>query len=279
MSVRDESQAASLGARMKGYEQATRQVLPRRTYTIIRVDGRAFHTYLKNAQRPFDEDFVVSMQRTGVALCEEMSGAVFAYGQSDEISIVLYDFAATTSQPWLGGNVQKLASVAASIATANFCIEERMAADPPGFYQGSRMIPPRIPGLLPTFDGRVYTIPDPVEVANYFVWRQQDAIRNSVSMAASAHFSEKELDGKSWGQRQDMLFTQKGVNWNAYRPEFRRGWVVARRFDLEIRGMIDDPSCAVPVSNPWEFSGAPLFAAEPKNFLSRMIPDSPSLKG
>lgn len=262
MSARDETALASLGSRMKGYELATRQILPRRTYTIVRVDGRAFHTYLADARKPYDEDFMISMEHTAVALCQEMTGAVFAYGQSDEISILLCDFATIASQSWLGGNVQKLASVSASIASVNFYAQERLSGL-------------RAKTLLPTFDSRVYTVPDPVEVANYFVWRQQDAVRNSVSMAAHFNFTNEELEGKNWGERQEMLYQRCGINWNDYRDDIKRGWIVARRNDLEETWA----STGRPLSesNPWQFTAAPSFVAEPGSFLSRVIPNRPSL--
>jgi tRNA(His) 5'-end guanylyltransferase len=203
------------GDRMKEYEAVTRTVLPRRTYTIVRVDGRAFHTYLKNAKKPFDRTFMGAMQHTAKALCENMSGARFAYTQSDEISVLLTDLD-TKTQPWFGGEVQKIVSVSASIATAAF----------------NEVYGPR-GGTYATFDSRAYTIPDRTEVLNYFQWRQQDAIRNAVSMAAHAHFSHKSLHGVNTDQMQERLFQEKGINFKTeYGDAERRGSLVHKALEF-----------------------------------------------
>jgi tRNA(His) guanylyltransferase len=205
-----------LGTRMKDqYESRTRYYLPRRTYVIIRVDGKAFHTYTRGCEKPFDRGLMGAMDRTAVHMCKNIEGAKFAYTQSDEISILLTDFASDVTQMWFDGNVQKICSVSASLATAafnesNFAIEH-----------GDRHNPA-------CFDSRVFTIPDPTEVCNYFVWRQQDAIRNSIQMAAQAHFSCRQLQKKGCGELLGMLM-EKGVNWNDYCDGFKRGRFIERK--------------------------------------------------
>ena len=110
-----------LGNRMKGqYEDRTRYSLPRRTYTIIRLDGKAFHTFTRNMKRPYDENLMKIMDETAKFLCEEIQGAQFAYTQSDEISLLLTDFEKITTDAWFDGNIQKMVSVAASLATQEF---------------------------------------------------------------------------------------------------------------------------------------------------------------
>lgn len=198
----------ALGDRMKSYEAVTRSVLLPHSYTILRVDGRAFHSYLRNARKPYDLDFMADMQGVAQDLCREASGTVFAYGQSDEISLLLSDVE-PQSQPWFGGTVQKIASVAAGVATAS-------------------LISKRGCDGLPHFDARVFTLPSEVEVGNYFIWRQRDAVRNSVSMAAQAKFSPGQLHGKNSGDMQEMLWSQHGINWNDYPDAAKRGWVVTR---------------------------------------------------
>lgn len=200
----------SLGDRMKTYEAASRYVLPRRTYTIIRVDGRSFHSYLRHAEKPYDFTFIEDMGYVAVTLCEEISGAVFAYHQSDEISVLVQDFDAPGTQAWFGGVLSKVVSVSASTAST------RLYSRRPGV-------------VLPLFDSRAFTIADPSEVANYFIWRQRDAVRNSISMAAQAHFSAKQLHGVNTSQMQEMLWSQKGINWNDYPDEAKRGQVVVKR--------------------------------------------------
>ena len=200
--------SASLGDRMKSYEQVTRAILLPHSYTILRIDGRAFHSYLRHATRPFDSQFTADMQAVGAALCREASGTVIAYGQSDEISLVLSDLA-PQSQPWFGGVVQKMASVAAGVATAAL-IDRRGSTG------------------IPHFDARLFTLPSDLEVANYLIWRQRDAVRNSISMAAQAKFSAKRLHGVNGDQMQDMLWREHNINWNDYPDVHKRGWIVTR---------------------------------------------------
>ena len=193
-----------IGTRMKGqYENRTRFYLPRRTYTILRLDGKAFHTYTRHMQRPYDTTFMNAMDAVMHVMLPEIMGAEFAYTQSDEISILLTDFAKHTTEAWFDGNVQKQVSVAASMATCLF--NQR-------------------PGMSPTamFDCRAFTIPDPVEVENYFIWRQQDAVRNSILMLAQHHYSHKEMHCKNTSVLQDMIHA-KGDNWNDHPARFKRG--------------------------------------------------------
>ncbi|BEL08329.1 hypothetical protein Q0Z83_065200 [Actinoplanes sichuanensis] len=193
----------SLGNRMKTYERVTRTVLPPRTYTLIRVDGRAFHTYLRDSVKPFDLDFIADMDHIARQLCEQVAGTVFAYTQSDEISLLLCDFGGRNTQPWFGGEVQKIVSTVAALATATLCT--------------------RRPGRPATFDARVFTIADPVDVANYFIWRQRDAVRNSIAMAAQANFPHRRLQGVHSGGLQELLWSEAGINWNDYPAGIKRG--------------------------------------------------------
>lgn len=233
-----------LAERMKRYENAYRAYLPRRTYTLMRLDGRAFHTYLRGAQKPFDREFINDMNLVAVRLAEEIQGARFAYVQSDEISLLITDFDTPQSQPWFGGNIAKMLSVSASLASVYLASLRRL-------YTGG----------LPQFDARVWTMSDPVEVANYFVWRQQDAVRNSVQMVGQAHFYHQELKGLSLNQVQEMLWQKKGVNWSAFPSECKRGRLV---MPLPVEG--------------WTVVAAPNFRAEPKNELAQLIPELPTLK-
>lgn len=216
----------TLGTRIKEfYENRTRIKLPRRTYTIIRIDGKAFHSYTKGLQRPFDSGLIEDMDETAKYLCANIQGAKFAYVQSDEISIVLTDFEKLTTDAWFDGNVQKMASVAASFATAKFnqLRRERFEDQRGGFLK---------PPALAHFDARVFTIPTLTEVCNYFVWRQQDCVRNSISSTAQSMFSHKELNGKSTNQMQEMMF-ENGTNWNDFDGKLKRGRVIMKVQDGE----------------------------------------------
>lgn len=196
----------ALGDRMKTYERVTQLNLPRRTYTIIRVDGRAFHTLLRKAEKPFDYEFASAMEYVSTSLCREISGAQFAYTQSDEVSVLVTDFDTIQTQSWFGGNLQKFVSISASIATKAFV------------WRGQ--------GAM--FDSRAFTIPDRTEVMNYFLWRQKDAVRNSINMVAQHHFSHKSLQGLNSDQLQEKLWQEAGVNWSDLHPSQKRGTVVKK---------------------------------------------------
>lgn len=209
-----------MGERMQAYEAAARGILPARLPKIIRIDGRAFHTYTRGMQKPFDDAIYYAATETAVELCREISGAKLAYCQSDEISILITDYDHPGSQPWFGNEVQKMVSVAASIATAVW----------------NRAMERYYPGKLATFDARVFVLPRE-EVVNYFIWRQHDAVRNSINALASAHFSHSRLHGLSLAERQELLFQEKGINW-AHLPQWQKnGWVV-RRFLTEENGAV-----------------------------------------
>ena len=207
-----------IGRRMKrNYEDRTRYMLPRRTYTVIRLDGKAFHTWSKKAGlvKPYDESFAKSIDDAANFLFDESQGAVLAYTQSDEISLVLQDFDKPRTEAWFDGNVQKLASVSASLVTGafNYAVSVNDAA------------PDGTP--LAYFDARVFTIPDKVEVQNYLIWRQQDCIRNSIIGAAQAHFSHKDLHGKSCYDMKAMI-AETTSPWQSYHDRFKFGGLITK---------------------------------------------------
>jgi len=252
---------SALGDRMKRYEATTRTLLPRRTYTILRVDGRAFHSYLRGAAKPFDEPFMADMDAVAEALCTEIAGARFAYTQSDEISILATDFGSHNTEPWFGGVIAKQLSIAASLATA--------------------VLNERRPGSRALFDARVFTISDPVEVANYFLWRQRDAVRNSISMAAQAHFPHERLHGVNGGGMQELLWSEAGVNWNDYPDGCKRGRVAVRRVGRRETSFThrrtQELRTVVAMRSWWEMSAAPHFTTEPDGWLAQVVPPLPSL--
>lgn len=225
----------SLGDRMKNnYENVNRFYLTRRMPVIIRVDMRAGHTFTKGMNKPFDDVFVKTMQDTMKYLCENIQGCVLGYTQSDEISLVLTDYAELTTDAWFGNNLQKMCSVSASMATLTFnkafndnivkYIDNNLDADcgvTKDLTEYTKiLINARNKGAM--FDSRVFTIPKE-EVCNYFIWRQQDSTRNSIQSVGQANFSQRELNGKSCNDIQDMLMTQKSINWNDYATTLKRG--------------------------------------------------------
>lgn len=180
---------ATLGERMKALEQRARMVLPPRTHTIVRVDGRAFHGYTAGLDRPFDAELTAAMDATAIALSTQVSGTVCAYTQSDEISLLLVDYAHLGTQPWLGGVAAKIISLTAAIATAAFAAAH---THPRG----------RGPAL---FDSRAFTIEDPYDVGLYFQWRAKDAYRNAVNMICDAHLGKNSTFEVGTHRRLQML--------------------------------------------------------------------------
>jgi tRNA(His) 5'-end guanylyltransferase len=220
-----------IGDRIKSfYEDRTRFKLTRRTNTVIRVDGKAFKNYTKGLQRPFDQGLMEDMNKTTEYLCQNIQGAKFAYVQSDEISILLTDYDAIDTHAWFDGNLQKMASIAASLATAKFN-QLRMArtcSDSDGDLAEKMLANLEIEQFkLAMFDARVFQIPYQEEAINYFIWRQQDATRNSISSVAQSLYSAKELNGKKTSDMQEMIF-QKGINWNDFTPREKRGSIIRR---------------------------------------------------
>lgn len=203
----------NLNDRMKMYEkfETGRRFLPKLP-VVARLDGRSFHSFTRGLKRPFDERLSNLMVSVTKFLVEE-SNACIGYTQSDEISLVFYSDD-VESQIYFDAKIFKMTSMLASVATAQF----------------NRLLPEFIPektGQLPLFDCRVWSVPSKEEAANVLVWREQDATRNSISMAAQAYYSHKQLNGKNTDDMQEMLF-QKGVNWNDYPAFFKRGVYVQR---------------------------------------------------
>ena len=203
-----------LANRIKNYyEDRSKTFLNRRTITIIRLDGKGFSKFTKGLNKPFDDGFSQDMDATALYLCENIQGAKFAYTQSDEISVVLCDFDNVETDAWFDYNVQKMTSIAASLATSKFnqLRLARMSRGANGYLDVDDLM-----GMtLACFDARVFQVPNIDEMFNAILWRQQDCTRNSISMAASAVYSHKELEKKSSSVKQEMLF-QKGINWNDY---------------------------------------------------------------
>ncbi len=251
----------SIGDRMKErYENRTRMFLPRRTYSIIRVDGKAFHTWTKGFDRPFDLDLMGLMDLVAVTMCEEIQGAKLAYVQSDEISILMTDFESPNTEAWFNGNIQKIVSISAAIATAKFNDAALDAFQNGGIKKFFNMD-------LALFDSRVFTIADRTEVENYFIWRQQDASRNSVQMAARALFSHQECENKNVSQLQDMMMThEKKVNWNDYSAREKRGGLVFKK----PTGVVFDTDPPA-YQTAWLADGAPIFTQE-RQVLRDLIP-------
>lgn len=223
-----------LGTRMKTfYEMIPKTKLMRRIPVIIRVDGKAFHTFTRNFQKPFDDVLIESMQETMKYLCENIQGCVLGYTQSDEITLVLIDYKRLNSSAWFDYEIQKLCSIAASMATMAFnkffFENSKRYMDKYGYpketmikYGDQILAYVKAVNRGAMFDARCFNIPKE-EVTNLIYWRQLDASRNSIQMVGQANFSHKELQNKSCNDIQDMLMTQKGINWNCLPTYQKRG--------------------------------------------------------
>lgn len=206
-----------IGNRMKdNYEHPYRIKMPERIPVIVRIDGKAFHTWTKDMERPFDAQMLAWMIKTATYVLEETHTAQVAYIQSDEISILLHGYKKLDTCSYFNNEIQKIASVMAGLASAKMT---------------------ELSGRLAVFDARCFVIPED-EVNNYFVWRQQDATRNSIQMVARSYYSHKEVHKKNTKELQEMLY-QKGKNWNDLPTMLKRGSCVIRdngewKYDNEI---------------------------------------------
>ncbi len=205
----------SLGDRMKEYERDFRTRLPKRQTQILRADGKAFHTYTRGCEKPFDFKLIDAMDQCAIALCKEIQGAQLAFVQSDEISVLIQYHKKFDSQAWFDRQVQKMVSVAAAIASSEMTVQSANV-----FGEIRRA----------AFDARVFILPE-AEVANYFLWRQNDWTRNSVQMLARSLYSQKKMMNKNNTELQEMIW-QKGQNWNDLPTYLKRGRCILKEVYL-----------------------------------------------
>lgn len=272
-----------LGTRMKTfYEQIPKTKLMRRTPVIIRIDGKAFHTFTRGFQKPFDELLIKTMQETTKYLCENIQGCVLGYTQSDEISLVLVDYQRFETSAWFDYEIQKMCSIAASMATMSFnkffeknveefqnehgypnidCVKY---ADLIGMYLNAVN-----KGAM--FDARVFNIPKE-EVTNCIYWRQLDASRNSIQMVGQANFSHKELQNKSCNDIQDMLMTQKDINWNDFPTYQKRGTCVIKK-EIENKSIgYNNEVRAIEFRTEWFIDkDIPIFKGEGREYIEKLV--------
>ena len=224
----------NLGDRMKGYENIERRYLTKRTPTLIRLDGKAFHTFTRGFKRPFDEVLSNTMHDTTLYLCKNIQGCKIAYTQSDEITILLTDYDDLNTSAYFDKNIQKIASITASMATLAFNkffkLNVEKFIDNPEYKEIISKYKSKFDSAL--FDSRVYNIPKE-EVCNAFIWRQQDATRNAIQMIGQSNFSHKQLQNKNCNQIQEMLFQEKSINFNNFPTKNKRGVCVIKETYLK----------------------------------------------
>lgn len=276
---------SALAKRMKKYEAVPKNTLMRRTPVIIRVDGRAFHTFTKGFQKPFDDVLMRVMQDTMKYLCENIQGCVFGYTQSDEITLILIDYKKLNSEAWFDYEVQKMCSIVASMATMafnRFFMYEYEEFNR-WIYEGSPTDEDKrlndvyynamCKGAM--FDARAFNLPKE-EVTNNIYWRHLDASRNSIQMVGQANFSHRELLNKTCDQIQDMLMTQRGINWNDMGTSYKRGSCCVRNRRFISTSVDGTETCEI--RNPKEPETAwiidndiPIFKGEGRRYIDELI--------
>ena len=237
----------SLGDRIKEfYENRAKTKLVRRMPVMIRLDGRAFHTFTRGFAKPFDKRMTEAMQETTLELCRNIQGCVFGYTQSDEITLILVDYNDIGVSAWFDYEVQKMCSNVASMATLyfnrifhnkvrEFVNEHSKVVNDPQTYGEtlSKSVGDIIKAyqtsveLGAMFDARCFNVPIN-DCCNAVLFRQQDATRNSINSLGQAWFKHKELEGKNTSQVQDMLMEKYGINWNNLTTVDKRGTAVIK---------------------------------------------------
>lgn len=266
---------SDLAKRMKDYESVPKTKLMRRTPVAIRIDGKAFHTFTRGFNKPFDDVLISAMQDTMKYLCENIQGCVLGYTQSDEITLILVDYKRFNSSAWFDYEVQKMCSIAASMATMAFnkAFNEGVWHRNLDYYAAHATMDNPYPQddlgqtyavkaqMGAMFDARCFNIPKE-EVTNLVYWRQLDATRNSIQMVGQANFSHKELQGKSCEKIKEMLITEKGISWEDFHPMYKHG------------------SCCIKVTaetdgvtrSSWEIDkNIPLFIGEGREYIESLI--------
>lgn len=231
-----------LGSRMKEfYENIPKTKLMRRTPVAIRIDGKAFHTFTRGFKKPFDDILIKAMTDTTEYLCKNIQGAKFGYSQSDEITLILIDYQTLNTSAWFDYEVQKICSIAASMATLKFNMAFKEAILNEEWEWKNSLTPQSVEiqeahsNYIATlkkaaqkgamFDARCFNIPKE-EVANLIYWRQLDAMRNSIQMVAQANFPHKELQGLNQEALKEKLHLEKNIIWDNYPIYKQRGTAV-----------------------------------------------------
>ena len=255
------------------YESVPKTKLMRKIPVAIRIDGKCFHKFTEGFEKPFDNLFIKAMQNTMQYLCSNIQGCVLGYTQSDEITLIFTDYEKTDSSAWFGYDVQKLCSVAASMATMSFNEFFGKAVNEQYNYMtseaGAQNCKLTIEELdaqydiyfsrigKAMFDARCFNIPRE-EVVNLILDRQNDATNNSIQALGQSEFSHKELNGKSCNEIQDMLMLECGINWNDLPIHNKRGSCCVK---LDVNGKLQ-----------WVIDNhIPIFKGEGRKYIEKLI--------
>jgi tRNA(His) guanylyltransferase len=199
------------GDRMKRFEKMGDTRLFKTLPIMARLDGKCFHNFTKGLIKPFDLELNALMAETTRLLVEDTNARV-GYTQSDEITLIFYSDS-WKSEIFMGGKSSKIISLLAAKVSVTF----------------NKLLKSYLPSKadeMPLFDCRVWNVPNQVEAVNALIWREKDAVRNSIQMLGQSEFSHNELQGKSCNEIQDMLWKQKNINWNDLPAKLKRGTYV-----------------------------------------------------
>ncbi len=253
----------SLGERMKSYEKVSDIELLRRVPIIVRTDGRSFHRVCRKLNKPYEPLLLEAMAKTMFYVVGEMAGAVFAYQQSDEITFVLRNDQSLDSEPWYGNRIQKIASIAASLATLGFNKAVLNSENKLNLVGDA------------IFDARVFALPTIGEVVNNLIWRQQDCTRNAVSGASQAILGKKfgkkialkMLHGQSTKDKLELMRTECGIDFSQEFPTVYRMGVGAYKIPMIIPSKDGTSSMRKKWTIDWDL---PDFVAE-RDFIYNLI--------
>jgi len=194
--------------RMRDMQQNSDTRLPTKGYSILQLDGKAFHTWTRGLNIPFDAKFVEAMDAVAGLLAQKISNVKFAYVQSDEISLLMTDFENDKTEAYYANRIQKVVSTSAGLASA---FMTREFPDKP----------------FAVFDARFFSAPDKDAVKDWFIWRQADGIKNSVRAVGYSHFSGAELNNKNTHDVREMLLKIDDP-WERYDEGLQRGRIVTK---------------------------------------------------
>lgn len=237
----------SLSDRMKQYESVTKTFLISRMPVIIRIDGRAFHSFTRGFNKPFDDTFIKLMQKTTLDLCKDIQNCILGYVQSDEISLLLVDYYDINTSTWFNNQVQKLTAISASLATMYF---NKHLYEACKLFENSEKLKDKV--FTASFDSRAFNIPKD-EVCNYFIWRQKDATRNSINSLAQSMFLQKEIEGVTSKDLQNKMLLEKDVNWNSLSIVKKRG------------------TCCVKIKEGWIIDEEIPIFTEDRNYIEKFV--------
>lgn len=219
------------------YRSLTDTRLVPNSYVLVMLDGRSFSSMIKNKFKlPFDDNFIDMMNETAKYVCENVSGCKLAYVQSDEISLVLTDFDTPTTDSFFGYRTFKLLSIIASLATAKFnqLMTLYNMSNGLGMNPGDCIMKTK----LAQFDCKVWNVPTLNDVYAWFLYRQNDCIKNSKGQLAQTYYSHKELFKLTTDQQIEKLNVEKSINWHEFDDNKKYGRLITKQTITTENGVV-----------------------------------------